>query len=440
MSKRQIKLGLSMRQLGYHAGGWRHPAVPADGAMRIAHFAHIAQTAERGLFDMVFLADGLGLRQRDNPPGSLARSDRNVELEPLTMLAALAMVTSHIGLVATASTSYNEPFHIARKFASIDHISGGRAGWNIVTSWSEEEAWNFNRDRHFDYDERYDRAAEFVEVTKGLWDSWDQDAFVRDKAEGLFFRPDGLHVLNHAGPHFQVRGPLTVERPVQGYPVLVQAGSSEAGQEIAAASADVCFVAHTDLGDAQAYYRSVKSKLARHGRDEDALKILPGLLAIVAPTEAEARNKYEELQALIHPLVGLAHVYGPMGDLSAYPIDGPVPVPNDPQHRSRAKVLLDMAARNNWTIRDLYLAASMGRGHRTVIGTPGQVADAMQEWVDGRGADGFNIIPATLPGGIEDFVDLVVPELQDRGVYRTVYEGETLRENLGVPRPASRHA
>ncbi|MBS7707754.1 LLM class flavin-dependent oxidoreductase [Chelatococcus asaccharovorans] len=440
MSKRQIKLGLSMRQLGYHAGGWRHPAVPADGAMRIAHFAHIAQTAERGLFDMVFLADGLGLRQRDNPPGSLARSDRNVELEPLTMLAALAMVTSHIGLVATASTSYNEPFHIARKFASIDHISGGRAGWNIVTSWSEEEAWNFNRDRHFDYDERYDRAAEFVEVTKGLWDSWDQDAFVRDKAEGLFFRPDGLHVLNHAGPHFQVRGPLTVERPVQGYPVLVQAGSSEAGQEIAAASADVCFVAHTDLGDAQAYYRSVKSKLARHGRDEDALKILPGLLAIVAPTEAEARNKYEELQALIHPLVGLAHVYGPMGDLSAYPIDGPVPVPNDPQHRSRAKVLLDMAARNNWTIRDLYLAASMGRGHRTVIGTPGQVADAMQEWVDGRGADGFNIIPATLPGGIEDFVDLVVPELQDRGVYRTVYEGATLRENLGVPRPASRHA
>ncbi|MBX3538525.1 MAG: LLM class flavin-dependent oxidoreductase [Chelatococcus sp.] len=440
MSKRQIKLGLSMRQLGYHAGGWRHPAVPADGAMRIAHFAHIAQTAERGLFDMVFLADGLGLRQRDNPPGSLARSDRNVELEPLTMLAALAMVTSRIGLVATASTSYNEPFHIARKFASIDHISGGRAGWNIVTSWSEEEAWNFNRDRHFDYDERYDRAAEFVEVTKGLWDSWGEDAFVRDKAEGLFFRPDGLHVLNHSGPHFQVRGPLTVERPVQGYPVLVQAGSSEAGQEIAAASADVCFVAHTDLGDAQAYYRSVKSKLAMHGRDEDALKILPGLLAIVAPTEAEARDKYEELQSLIHPLVGLAHVYGPMGDLSAYPIDGPVPVPHDPQHRSRAKVLLDMAARNNWTIRDLYLAASMGRGHRTVIGTPAQVADAMQEWVDGWGADGFNIIPATLPGGIEDFVDLVVPELQDRGVYRTVYEGATLRENLGVPRPVSRNA
>jgi alkanesulfonate monooxygenase len=440
MSKRQIKLGLSMRQLGYHAGGWRHPSVPADGAMKVGHFVHIAQTAERGLFDMVFLADGLGLRQRDNPPGSLARTDRNVELEPLTLLAALAMVTRNVGLVATASTSYNEPFHIARKFASLDHISGGRAGWNIVTSWSEEEARNFNRDKHFEYDERYARAAEFVEVAKGLWDSWDEDAFVRDKTEGTFFRSGKMHVLNHAGHHFQVRGPLTVERPIQGYPVLVQAGSSQAGQEIAAATADVCFVAHTDLRDAQEYYHSVKSKLGRHGRHEESLKIMPGLLTIVAPTDAEARDKYEELQQLIHPLVGLAHVYGPMGDLSAYPLDGPVPIPNDPQHRSRAKVLLDQAERNNWTIRDLYLAASMGRGHRTVIGTASQVVDTMQEWVDGRGADGFNIIPATLPGSIEDFVEHIVPELQNRGIYRTKYEGETFRENLGVPRPKSRYA
>jgi len=428
-----------MRQLGYHAGGWRHPDVPADGAMKIDHFVKIAQTAEKGLFDMVFLADGLGLRQLDNPKGSLARSDRNVELEPITLLSALSMVTTDIGLVATASTSYNEPFHIARKFASLDHISGGRAGWNIVTSWSEEEAKNFNRDKHFEYDERYARAAEFVDVTKGLWDSWDEDAFVRDKEEGLFFDPAKMHVLDHSGKFFKIRGPLTVARPVQGYPVLVQAGSSEAGQEIAAANADVCFVAHTDLGDAQDYYKSVKSKLAKHNRDEDSLKILPGLLPVVASTEAEARDKHEELQRLIHPLVGLAHVYGPMGDLSKYPIDGPVPAPNDPQHRSRAKVLLDLAERNNWTIRDLYLAVSMGRGHRTVIGTPSQVVDAMQEWVDGRGADGFNIIPATLPGGIEDFVELVVPEMQNRGIYRTEYEGRTFRENLGVPHPPSRY-
>lgn len=439
MTKREMKLGLSMRQLGYHAGGWRHPDVPADGAMRIDHFTHIARTAERGLFDMLFLADGLAIRQRDNPAGSLSRSDRNVELEPLTLLSALAMVTSRIGLVATASTSYNEPYHLARKFASLDHISGGRAGWNIVTSWSEEEAKNFNRDAHFEYDERYERAAEFVEVVRGLWDSWDEDAFLRDKAQGQFFRPAGMHVLDHVGKHFKVRGPLTVERPVQGNPVLIQAGSSEAGQEIAARDADVCFVAHMDLRDAQDYYRSVKGKLARYGRGEEALKVLPGLLAIVAPTEAEARDKHEELQQLIHPLVGLAHVYGPMGDLSAYPIDGPVPIPNNPQHRSRAKVLLDQAERNGWTIRDLYLAASMGRGHRTVIGTPSQVADAMQEWVDGRGADGFNIIPATLPGGIEDFVDMVIPELQNRGVYRARYEGTTLRENLGLSRPTSRY-
>lgn len=440
MSRRQIKLGLSMRQLGYHAGGWRHPDVPADGAMRIEHFARIARKAEHGLFDMVFLADGLALRQRDNPQGSLCRTDRNVELEPLTLLSALAMVTRDIGLVATASTSYNEPFHVARKYASLDHISGGRAGWNIVTSWSEEEARNFNREKHFEYDERYERAAEFVEVAKGLWDSWDEDAFLRDKDAGVFFDPGKMHVLNHSGKHFSVRGPLTVARPVQGYPVLVQAGSSEAGQEIAARNADVCFVAHTDLGDAQDYYRSVKGKLAKYGRHEDELKVLPGLLAIVAPTEAEARDKYEELQQLIHPLVGLAHVYGPMGDLSAHPIDGPVPQPNDPQHRSRAKVLLDLAARNNWTIRDLYLAVSMGRGHRTLIGTAVQVADAMEEWVDGRGADGFNIIPATLPGGIDDFVEHVIPELQNRGIYRTAYEGRTFRENLGVPYPRSSHA
>lgn len=438
-SKRQIKLGLSMRQLGYHAGGWRQPGVPAGGAMDIHYYARVAQAAERGLFDLVFFADGVALRQRDEPPGSLCRSNQNVELEPITLLSALAMVTQRIGLVATASTTYNEPYHIARKFGSLDHISGGRAGWNIVTSWSEAEARNFNRESHLQYDERYGRAAEFVEVTKGLWDSWEADAFAHDKESGLFYHPDKMHVLNHRGEHFAVRGPLTVARSPQGRPVLVQAGASDQGQEIAAASADVVFTAQQSLKDAIAYYASVKSRLARHGRAEDDLKILPGLLPIVGRTEADAHAKHQRLQDMIHPLVGLAHIYGPMGDLSDYPLDGPVPEPKDPELRSRAQLMLDLARRENLTIRQLYLKMSSGRGHRTVIGTPAQIADSMEEWAESRAADGFNIIPTHLPAGIDDFVELVVPELQRRGLFRTEYEGYTLRENLGLPVPVNRY-
>jgi FMN-dependent oxidoreductase (nitrilotriacetate monooxygenase family) len=430
---------LSMRQLGYHAGGWRHPDVPAGGAMDIDYFIHVARTAERGLFDMVFLADGVALRQRDEPPGSLCRSNQNVELEPLTLLSAVAMMTRHIGLVATASTTYNEPYHIARKFASLDHISRGRAGWNVVTSWSQAEARNFNRERHLEYDVRYDRASEFVDLVRGLWDSWDADAFVHDKDSGLFYEPGKMHTLNHKGRHFSVQGPLTVSRTPQGHPVIVQAGASEQGQEIAAASADIVFTAQTDLATAQAYYASVKGRLGRHGRTADELKIMPGLLPIVGRTEAEARAKHQQLQDLIHPLVGLAHVYGPMGDLSGYPIDGPVPDPVDPEMRSRANVLLEMARRENMTIRQLYLAASSGRGHRSVIGTPARIVDAMETWVDAAAADGFNIIPTHLPGGIEDFVEMVVPELQRRGLFRTGYEGRTMRENIGLRLPRSRY-
>lgn len=429
-----------MRQLGYHAGGWRHPDVPPGGAMDIDFYVHIAKTAERGLFDLVFLADGVALRQRDEPPGSLCRANQNVELEPLTMLSAVAMMTKHIGLVATASTTYNEPYHVARKFASLDHISRGRAGWNVVTSWSEAEARNFNREHHLDYDTRYDRAAEFVDVVKGLWDSWDDDAFVHDKASGVFYDPAKMHVLNHKGKHFQVQGPLTVARCKQGRPIIVQAGASDQGQEIAAASADIVFVAQTGLDQAKAYYASVKDRLPRYGRDPDDVLILPGLLPVVGRTESEARAKHQELQDLIHPLVGLAHVYGPMGDLSAYPIDGPVPEPVDPEMRSRAAVLLETARRGKMTIRQLYLAASAGRGHRTVIGSPAQIVDSMEQWVVERAADGFNIIPTHLPSGVEDFVELVVPELQRRGLFRKAYEGATLRDNLGLSAPASRYA
>jgi N-acetyl-S-(2-succino)cysteine monooxygenase len=439
MARRQMRLGLSMRQLGYHAGGWRHPDVPPGASIDIDFYVHLARRAEQGLFDLVFLADGVGLRQRDEPAGSLCRSNQNVELEPLTMLSAVAMMTKHIGLVATASTTYNEPYHIARKFASLDHISRGRAGWNIVTSWSEAEAKNFNRDHHLDYDTRYDRAAEFVEVVKGLWESWEDDAFPHDKETGLFFDPAKMHVLDHRGKHFQVRGPLTVARCPQGWPVLVQAGASDQGQEIAAASADIVFTAQVELASAKAYYASVKDRLSRYGREPEDILLLPGLLPIVGRSEAEAHAKFQQLQDLIHPLVGLSHVYGPMGDLSGFPLDGPVPEPIDPEMRSRAAVLLEHARTNNLTIRQLYLAASSGRGHRTVIGTPTQIADSMQEWVEAEAADGFNIVPSHLPVALDDFVELVIPELQRRGLFRTQYEGRMLRENLGLKRPVSRY-
>ncbi|MDJ0391685.1 NtaA/DmoA family FMN-dependent monooxygenase [Roseomonas sp. E05] len=280
-----------MRGVGYHSGAWRHPDVPAGGARDFRHFLRSAQTAERGLFDMVFLADGIGIRGRDEPPGALCRSDQNAELEPLTLLSALAPMTSHIGLVATASTTYNEPYHIARKFGSLDHISGGRAGWNVVTSWSDAEALNFGRDSQMAYADRYERAMEFVQVVLGLWDSWEADAFLQDKSSGIFFDPAKLHTLAHCGKHFKVRGPLSVARTPQGRPVIVQAGASEQGRDIAAATADIVFSAEQDLSKARDYYACIKGRLAGHGRAWESLLILPGIVPIVGRTRAEAQAK-----------------------------------------------------------------------------------------------------------------------------------------------------
>ena len=441
MSKRQIRLGLSMRYLGYHDAAWRHPDVPAGGASDYHHFLRCAQAAERGLFDMVFFADGIGVRANDDPAGSLAHSNRNVELEPLTLLSALAPMTRHIGLVCTASTTYNEPYHIARKFASLDHISGGRAGWNIVTSWSEQEAWNFSREKHLDYDTRYDRAREFVDVVTGLWDSWEPEAFVHDKATGQFYDPAKLHVLNHKGKHFQVRGPLSVKPTPQGRPLLVQAGGNEMGQEIAAADADVVYSSINSFEGAQAYYASVKGRMAKYGRDPDQVRIMPALIPVIGRTEAEAQAKLDELQALIDPLVGQARLYGLMGDLSAYDFDGPVPEPTGAKARSMAYSWYERAKLEGWSIRQMYGQYAVGEGYR-VIGTPGQVADMMEHWLDNGAADGFNITPTHLPYGIDAFVEYVVPELQRRGRFRTQYEGATLRENLGLPaymHPQHRH-
>ena len=429
-----------MRYLGYHDGAWRHPDVPAGGATDFSYYLNSAQIAQHGKFDMVFFADGVGIRADDNPPGSLARSNRNVELEPITLLAALGATTRNIGLVSTASTTYNEPFHIARKFSSLDNISGGRAGWNIVTSWSEQEAWNFGRDSKPDYDTRYDRAREFVEVVTGLWDSWDDDAFLHDKAGGAFYDPTKLHILHHHGKHFKVRGPLNAPRTPQGRPVLVQAGAAQQGQEIAAAHADVVYAAQVDLADAKAYYAGLKARMAKYGRTPEQLKIMPAVVTVVGQTRAEARAKFDELQALIDPQVGLANLFLSMGDLSGYPLDGPVPEPIHAPVRSIAYNLWHKAQRENLTIRQLYLAMSAGSAGLLLVGTPTDIADRLEEWIVEEGADGFNLTPTHLPAGIEDFVEFVVPELQRRGIFRTEYEGTTLRENLGLPKHVSRYA
>ena len=434
-----MKLGLSMRYVGYHAAAWRHPQADPAAASTFSHFVRVAQTAERALFDMVFLADGIGIRTRDEPSGALCRSAQTAELEPLTLLSALSAVSTHIGLVATASTTYNEPFHIARKWASLDRISGGRAGWNIVTSWSDAEARNFNRDEHLDYATRYERAAEFVEVVKGLWDSWEDDALVRDKATGIFFDPAKLHALNHDGAHFKVRGPLSVARTSQGRPLLVQAGASEQGLEIAARSADLVYSAPQHIDPARAYYSDLKGRLAAHGRRPEHLLIMPGITPFVGRTMAEAQAKYDQLNDLVDPVLGLSYLYNQMGDLSGHDLDGPVPEPNDPKMRSMARNNLAMARRENLTIRQLYVRIAAGFGTRLVIGTPETIADDMQHWMEQGAADGFNICPPVLPIALDDFAELVIPELQRRGLFRTAYDATTLRGNLGLPTPPNRY-
>ena len=439
--KAQMKLGVFLPGIGHHVAAWRHPNAQADGGLNFVHYRKVAQTAERGKFDMIFLADDMAVwGDQTREPEALSRSGQLVSFEPLTLLSALAVVTEHIGLVATASTTYNEPYHVARKYASLDYLSGGRAGWNVVTSALDAEAKNFNREQHMEHGLRYERAREFIQVVTGLWDSWDDDAFIRDKETGVYVDPDKLHVLNHNGKHFQVRGPLNVARPLQGYPVIVQAGASKDGQDFAAQTAEVVFTAQSMLADAQAFYRSLKGQLAKYGRSPDQLKIMPGVFPVVGRTEEEAKEKYEQLQALVHPHVGLAQLSRLVGgvDLSDYPLDGPLPeLPETNLQQGRLKLLQDLAGRGNLTIRELYLAIAGARGHRTILGTPEQIVDQLEDWFIHEAADGFNIMPPYLPGGLDEFVELVVPLLQRRGLFRTDYEGSTLRESLGLTRPAN---
>ena len=437
---RQIKLGMFLRPAGHHVAGWRHKGAWADGGLDFRKYVEMAQTAERGLFDLMFSADALTGERYDRE--TLSRTSYVAWIEPMSLLTALAPMTHNIGLVCTATTTYDEPYHVARRFASLDLISGGRAGWNVVTSANAAEAANFSREEHLAKHQRYRRAREFVDTARGLWDSWDDDAFLFDKAEGRFYDPERRHVLNHQGEFFNVRGPLTVSRSPQGQPVIVQAGASEDGRQLAAETAEVVFCAHQTMEAARQFYGDVKGRLVRCGRDPDHLKIMPGLGVMVGHTRQEAQDKFAELQNLIHPQVGVALLSKYIAwDLTGYDVDGPVPVvPQDRRAPKRSALLSDTARAEGLTIRQLYQRIAGGRGHYQVVGSPGDVVDMMEEWFSTGAADGFNVLPPFFPNSLDDFVGLVVPELQRRSLYRTAYEGATLRENLGLPRPASRYA
>ena len=436
MTVRQMKLGLSMRGLGYHASAWRQEGVLASGDLDYGAYLHVTRVAERGLFDMVFLADYVALRMHQTPPGVLGRTTGMIGLEPTTLLAALAPATRNIGLVATLSTTFQPPYHIARVFASLDHLSGGRAAWNVVTSFQDDEARNFGSEQILDKAARYARAKEAVEAVSGLWDSWDDDAFPRDLETGVYYDPTKLRILNYRGKYIRTRGPLNVPRTPQGRPIIVQAGASPEGQELAAETADVVYAAQNSIADARAFYSSLKTRMPKYGRQPDQLKIMPGILPVIAATEQQARDKYRAMQEAVDPIVGLGHLSPYFGDLSGYDLDGPVPdLRNDRALMSRGEVMLKVARRGNLSIRQLYQTIAIGNAHHVVIGTAKTVADVMEEWFLGEAADGFNVLPALSPRSVEEFVDYVVPELQRRGLFRTAYEGHTMRANLGLDYP-----
>jgi FMN-dependent oxidoreductase (nitrilotriacetate monooxygenase family) len=441
----QLRLGAFFHPTGNHVAAWLHPQSQIDAGTNFAHYVAIAQTAERAKFDLIFLADAAATR--DGPLEVLSRWPQYMAyFDPLTLLAGIAAVTRHIGLVATATTSYNEPYNIARRLASLDHMSAGRAGWNVVTSSNLAEAYNFGREEHFKHDARYDRAHEFVDVVRGLWDSWEDDAFVLDREAGRYFDPSKLHVLDHKGEHFSVRGPLNVARSPQGQPVIFQAGSSETGRELAARTAECVFTPQHTLERAQEFYRDLKGRMTKYGREPDDLKVMPGLNPVVGRTRKEAEEKHEYLQSLIHRDVGLELLSNAVAgyDLRGCDIDGQLPEAVDTWKSNAGTTshrdVVRWAREEKLTVRQLYQRFAGARGQRTLIGTPEEIVDDMEARFVNHGVDGFLIQPPTLPGGLEDFIELVMPELRRRGLFRTEYEGTTLRENLGLKRPPNRYA
>ncbi len=433
-----MKLGLFLTSLGHHIAAWRDPDVDASVPLDLAYWADLARRAEAAKLDFLFKADIAA----PSGPFSAERVRRSTgarHTEPLTLVSALSAVTSRIGLVATMSTTYNEPFHVARFFASLDRLSGGRMGWNAVTTYAIDEALNFNRAAAPPHAARYVRAEEFIDVVTGLWDGWESGAVVADKATGVFVDSGRIHALDHAGRHFTVKGPLAVERSPQGRPVIVQAGQSDDGRELAARVAEVVFTVQQDIEAACAFRADLLARAASRGRPPGALLVMPGLVPVVGTTQAEAEAKYERLQSLIDPILGvsvLSHIMG--ADLSGYPIDGPLPdLPVTNTQQGRQRLVVELARRENLTMHQLARRVAGARAHLTVVGTAQHVADTMARWVELGAADGFNIMPLTFPRGLDDFISMVVPVLQARGLFRTEYEGATLRDQLGLPIPES---
>ncbi|KEQ24878.1 LLM class flavin-dependent oxidoreductase [Paenibacillus tyrfis] len=431
---RKLKLGAIIHGVGGNMAAWRHPDIRSDASVSFEFYTQQARKAEEGKFDLVFIADGLFINEK-SIPHFLNR------FEPITILSALGAVTSKIGLVGTLSTSYSEPFTVARQFASLDHISGGRAGWNVVTSPLEGSALNYGKKEHPSHDLRYKIAEEFLEVARGLWDSWEDDAFVWDKASGVFFDPDKMHRLDHKGPFFSVQGPLNIARSNQGHPIVFQAGSSDSGRTLAAKTADAVFTGHESIEDAKRFYHDVKTRAAAYGRSANDILIFPGIGPIVGRTQEEAERKYEEIANLMtieNALNYLGRFFDHF-DFSQFPLDEPFPDLGDigsNSFRSTTDKIKQTAKEQQLTLRQVALQTATPKGQ--FIGTPEKVADLVQQWFEEKAADGF-IIHSSVPGGLDDFVELVVPILQERGIYREEYESDTLRGNLGLAKPENRH-
>lgn len=431
---RQMRLGLFMLNTGHHAASWRDPDTAPDPRVPFQRILAQARLAEQGLFDVVFLADSSA--SADSSPVALSRMDRATFIEPSTTAAALAVSTDKIGIVITQNTTYDQPYYVARRVASLDLLSGGRIGCNLVTGVSESEARNFNHAAMPEHAARYRRAAEFAEVVQGLWNSWDEDAFPADRASGVYLDLAKMRYLNHEGEHFKVRGPLNVMRSPQGAPVMVQAGGSAPGRELAAKTADMVYSVQGSLESGQEFYADLKGRMSAYGRAPEQLKIMPGLLAVVAPTRAEAEDKYARLQDRVDIELGLAFLQGLLGpdiDLKQFPLDDRLPEDLSTNFGTTQLALLKEATQTgNLTLRQLTRFASGARGHLFMCGSPKDIADGMEARFHAGAADGFNLMPATIPGGISDFVDLVVPELQRRGLMRTAYTASTLRGHLGL--------
>ena len=434
--QRKMRIGVFLSGSGGNMASWRHPNAVSDGAVNLGYYKGMTRTAEEAKLDFAFFGDGLYISEKSHP-------NFLVRFEPLTLLAALSMVTTHIGLAATLSTTYSDPYTVARQFSSIDHLSDGRAGWNIVTSPLEGSAANYSKPEHPQHDLRYRMAGEFVEITKGLWDSWEDDAFIRNKESGVFIDPSKMHRLDHKGEFYSVQGPLNISRSKQGSPVLIQAGSSEAGRGFAAKIADAIFTGQSTRSDAAGFYKDIKTRAEESGRDPRQVLILPGCSPVVGDTPEEAEAKYQEIANLVvidDALNYLGRYFNDI-DFSPYDLDEPFPDLGDFGRNgweSTTDRIKQVAKEERLTLREMALRSTTPRNE--FIGTPTQVADSMQKWFENGAADGFMLVPSVLPQGFNDFVEHVLPILKERGLFRTEYEADTLRGNLGLPKPENRYA